>query len=185
VTHLEARLHESEELRLRAEGDLQRALSLLADPPDEMRSIILRSAEIPAGSSEASTVTVPPSAEPSARPGAVVGPVEPLSTLGRSQPPDRATPTEPLVRIRDASPARPAEGARLDLTVDVDDPDHPDDANDADARVVLERLVEPVGAATSTEDPGALRARLERTAAQKKPGSRHDDRLRSAASEPG
>jgi hypothetical protein len=49
---------------------------------------------------------------------------------------------------------------------------------DEGAREVLERLVEPVAAAVvPAADPSALRAKLARTAALKKPGSRHDERL--------
>jgi hypothetical protein len=54
-----------------------------------------------------------------------------------------------------------------------------DDADRHDAEVldVLERLVEPIGTPVPEADPGAMRARLARTAARKKPGSRSDERF--------
>ncbi|HSL10757.1 MAG TPA: hypothetical protein VLA82_05535 [Actinomycetota bacterium] len=73
---------------------------------------------------------------------------------------------------RTAAPSPPPEAARPQ-------PSSPTDPNDdGDARNVLERLVDPVApSVTPATDPGALRAALARTAARKKPGARHDERL--------
>jgi hypothetical protein len=56
----------------------------------------------------------------------------------------------------------------------------PDAGSDSDEDVlsVLERLVEPVGTGARSPDVASdMRARLARTAARKKPGSRADDRF--------
>jgi hypothetical protein len=109
---------------------------------------------------------------------------------------DAARRGDDLVVVRDASPQAPAEprldpaGGR-DRTADAPTevaPSAPEplvvpasagiEGDDADARDVLERLVEPVAASVAPPaDAGALRAALARTAARKKPGSRHDERL--------
>jgi hypothetical protein len=59
VAHMDARLRESEELRLKAEGDLQRALSQLATKPRPARSVIPR----PEPADDA-VVVVPPAESP-------------------------------------------------------------------------------------------------------------------------
>ena len=73
----------------------------------------------------------------------------------------------------EAEPARPVEPI-LDLVVLPEGAtSSPDRSSDEEAVDVLARLVEPVSGSPSSEvDPGAIRARLARTAALKKPGSR-------------
>jgi hypothetical protein len=67
-------------------------------------------------------------------------------------------------------PSRPASVVRV--------PDADDEGrHDAEVLDVLERLVEPIGTPVPEADPGAMRARLARTAARKKPGSRSDERF--------
>jgi hypothetical protein len=73
-----------------------------------------------------------------------------------------------------AAPPAPRRRAAAEV---VRVPDADDDGrHDAEVLDVLERLVEPVGTG-STADPGEMRARLARTAARKKPGSRADERF--------
>jgi len=73
----------------------------------------------------------------------------------------------------EAEPSRPLEPI-LDLVVLQDAAtSNSDPSSDEEAVDVLARLVEPVSGSPNSEvDPGAIRARLARTAALKKPGSR-------------
>ena len=73
----------------------------------------------------------------------------------------------------EAEPSRPLEPI-LDLVVLQDAAtSNSDPSSDEEAVDVLARLVEPVsGSPRSEVDPGTIRARLARTAALKKPGSR-------------
>jgi len=222
VAHMEQRLRESEELRMRAEGDLQKALSQLATQPGRpARSVIPRPGAEPS-TSTASTVapddglivvptipddrgptddgrvaattteTPPPSPSTSPRPEPRRQPVRRRPAAAPTQE-VAAAPTEEVA----ARPARRPETAAVrepepepvvvvvPVASDAIDADaipsgvDADDVADADARDVLERLVEPVAASVAPmADPSALRAKLARTAALKKPGSRHDERLR-------
>jgi hypothetical protein len=75
--------------------------------------------------------------------------------------------------LPEPEPSRPLEPI-LDLVVLPDTATSgPDPSSNEEAADVLARLVEPVSERPSNEvDPGAIRARLARTAALKKPGSR-------------
>jgi hypothetical protein len=107
----------------------------------------------------------------------------PAATEARSTPASAAPETapeapsangeDPSVVLPDADPSRPLEPL-LDLVVLPDTKtSSPDPSSDEEAAEVLARLVDPVTGHPSGElDPGAIRARLARTAALKKPGSR-------------
>ena len=88
-------------------------------------------------------------------------------------PAERAAPAQPTSEKPAA--ATPAAAEPAAEVVRVPEPDD-DGRHDAEVLDVLERLVEPIGTAPAT-DPGEMRARLARTAAAKKPGSRSDDRF--------
>ena len=248
VAHMDARLRESEELRLKAEGDLQRALSQLATQPGRpTRSVIPRPTADQPGAAPIAPAPIAPAPiapAPAAPPPGAVPPVTPpppvveppaaSSPLERRPAAVRATPVAaddardgltlvpPLEeRSRTAAPpsdpeprpshpsrrpapaggAPPTERAEPDPLVIVPEaasvpvdppvavsrrqpdivlpPSDPIDTTDPEAREVLERLVEPVAVSvTPADDPSVLRAKLARTAARKKPGSRHDERLR-------
>lgn len=256
VTHMEQRLRESEELRMRAEGDLQKALSQLAIQPGRpARSVIPRPGGEPSTSTASAVApddglivvpTIPdervptdgrvaatttevrppspttdPRSEPRRQPvrrrPAAATTWEPASRRGAAAAPNEgaaAAPTqeaaaepaqEPAARparkpetaaARASEPETETAAARapepepepvvvVPVASDAIDADagfsgvDAQDAADADARDVLERLVEPVAASVAPmADPSVLRAKLARTAALKKPGSRHDERLR-------
>lgn len=136
------------------------------------------------------TVTEP---EPAAEPE----PVE-VATQPEPEPADAPTEPEPLpaapapvaraaapapddsmgfVLVPETELAAPPTRRRREAAEVVRVPDADDDGrHDAEVLDVLERLVEPVGTG-STADPGEMRARLARTAARKKPGSRADERF--------
>jgi hypothetical protein len=98
--------------------------------------------------------------------------------------PDQIAPAAETGRGADATaPAQPLTSQRLpapvpDEVVVIPPAAIRDDESDHEAREVLERLVEPVAVAVApADDPSELRAKLARTAARKKPGSRHEERF--------
>lgn len=238
LASLEQRLHESEEIRLGLEGDLQRALSLKATgvramgapaarpaPPvvvPESAPVVQQAAEpapadAPAAAPETSPRRPPKGKHAAKRPAdkkpaakkkttpAKPGPVQPVpeeivvteQVVEVPAAPEPVVP-EPVAAFEDLSahepevvvlPAEPAatHAADNDSFVYLPDsatvrPSRMDPGADADeeALAVLERLVEPVGVRVGNEeDASVMRARLARTAALKKPGSkeRRDERL--------
>lgn len=177
VVKLEERLRESEEARLELEGELQRAKSSFAsvaprrvprlEPPAAPPRPTLAAVASPRPEPEPEPVVVV--AEPKSEP-------EPVVVLLEE--------AEPVVVVPEAS------GVDEDLWV-VPAVANPEPAlapaasqepssHDETAVDVLNRLVEPVGAHTAPEatDTSEIRARLARTAALKKPGSRHEERFR-------
>ena len=82
---------------------------------------------------------------------------------------------EPMPSASALTPSAPMPVAQPPVVLPASETVEPADEG---AREVLERLVEPIAAAVvPAADPSVLRAKLARTAALKKPGSRHDERL--------
>jgi hypothetical protein len=97
-------------------------------------------------------------------PDAVEPPAPARRTRTRQPVPDDTWAAAPAARSARSAPVTPAP---------VGGPD-----SDEDVLEVLHRLVEPVGSgATSLDAASDMRARLARTAARKKPGSRSDERF--------
>jgi hypothetical protein len=106
---------------------------------------------------------------PSRRRRAAASTWEPTS--GRRAPEGSRDGDGDIVVVPDPTP-RPASGRPASPPV-VLPPSETIEATDGEAREVLERLVDPVAAAVvPAADPSVLRAKLARTAALKKPGSR-------------
>ena len=185
VGKLEERLRESEEARLEVEGELQRAKSSLASaaprrvprlepvaaPPRPPLAVV------PPPRPEPVVVIAEPEPQPEPQPEpevVVLGEAEPVVAL-----PEAAGAAEDLWVVRAEAP--PAEAPPAGAPpAEAPAASHEPSSHDETAVDVLNRLVEPVGAHVGPEgtDTSEIRARLARTAALKKPGSRHQERLR-------
>jgi hypothetical protein len=187
IVGLQERLDESERLRLKAEGDLQQALTLRNANLRAPGTAIDRPTPLPARSN-ASERRVPMSV-----PAAVVAAAPAAASKPRRQPRRRARPvtpapapahdtngwpevvvlpeTEPM-HVLDVAPARVpvAAAAPAAAGAPASAPTH--HGSDRDVLDVLNRLVIPGDEPDPLDDVSELRARLARTAAAKKPGSR-------------
>ncbi len=164
VAHMEARLRESEELRLRAEGELQRALSQLATQPGRpTRSVIPRST--PEGTAPEAPVPDQPVAATTARPSTVGTPT--TEKPAREKPADEVLATEKPAREKPAdevlAPPPPAAAA----------PDAIPAASPAAGASDGLTLVPPLGEPTAPADTPAPKRprRIERGPAAARPGS--------------
>ncbi|MGZ4132319.1 MAG: hypothetical protein ACXVWF_04670, partial [Actinomycetota bacterium] len=190
VKSMEDRLRELESDKLRLEGELQLALSAKASG---MRVIPSPNAPTPAPSQAPRVVRVDPVAEQGSE--AMPKPVAPAAV---SSPPVRSKPLpEPRPAVEPAMPAAARSTRELVAVPDAEPASEPRDVvvvpdtveeeavavpqvpappvPDEEAVDVLNRLVEPVGGSRqqpTESDPSVIRARLARTAALKKPGSR-------------
>ncbi|HLB39656.1 MAG TPA: hypothetical protein VJM84_04315 [Actinomycetota bacterium] len=218
VAGLQQRLEESERLRLKAEGQLQQALTSLSAAgrpapgpvamPSPIAPAVGRHAKRP--TPEAATAAVAAVEETKKR-----KPAKPAAAAKRAPAIEEPPVVEPITADVSISmeatplPEPPAEPAPLIEPVAIIDEDieivatselehdvggwpevvvHPDpelarvpasahgstfvESDQGSARDVLNRLVPPVPAADPAADPSEMRARLARTAALKKPGSK-------------
>ena len=188
VQGMQDRMESLELEKVQLEGELQRALSTRAMATPVVATAIPRAAA-PAVAPDVEPVPVAP--RPARKP--VVAP-EPAVVKAVEPEPVKAVEPEPVVA---SVPAPQSEDDSMgfvllpetEVIVNTEPPPSPDrwaasatpprevalpeDQPDEDVLSILERLVEPVGAsAKGGVDPGDLRARLARTAARKKPGSR-------------
>ncbi len=199
VTSLQHKLEESEAERLRGEGQLQQALAALATPgrrmpvpePQPPLSEVVEAAQPePAPARRRRAPRVPkeeraPKRKP--RPVAVPAPkpVAPAHVAETPQPepapivppPEPAPAPEPIV-TREPEPApvadaEPTPAIGRPAVVIVPELQHARTSSGKEsASDMLDRLVEPVTEHGPTDAPGDLRAKLARTAALKKPGSK-------------
>ncbi len=205
------RLQELEATKLRLEGELQRALSAHSMSAATATTAIPRpeiAPAAPAGMPAPAPVPVVPvmripDRAPEPEPIEAAEP-EPVKAAKPAPEPRPVRPEPEPVKVADPKPvgaaddsmgfvllpetevvkARPARGRKPAAEV-VKVPESDDvERHDAQVLDVLERLVEPIGAGAPTTDPGDLRARLARTAAAKKPGSRSDERFHEDPSAP-
>jgi hypothetical protein len=182
IVGLQERLEESERLRLKAEGDLQQALTLRNANVRGPGTAIDRPTQLPARST-ANERRVPISpAEP------ILAETPTAAPKPRRQPRRRARPvapgndskgwpevvvlpeTEPT-HVSDVAPVRVpiAAAAPAATGAPASAPTH--HGSDRDVLDVLNRLVTPGEDVDPLDDVSELRARLARTAAAKKPGS--------------
>ncbi len=124
VANMEARIRESEGARLKLEGDLQRALTQIANKDaGRMRSVIATSKATPSDAPTAPAVpapapSAPPAPTPTAPPTPPPAPVAPAATPPTA-PPAPPTPVTPAASAQTASPA-PAPPAPTPAAADAD-----------------------------------------------------------------
>ena len=106
---------------------------------------------------------------------APAAPTQPAAETPAAETPAAETPAAETPAAETPAAETPAAAKPAAEVVRIPDSDD-EGRHDAEVLDVLERLVEPVGTAPLT-DPGEMRARLARTAAAKKPGSRSDERF--------
>jgi hypothetical protein len=183
VKSMEDRLRELEADKLRLEGELQLALSTKAAGLRVIPSPNVAPAGAPAPEPAPEPVAAPrvvrvePDAEPPRQPAS------PAPTPARSTPLPGSRPAAAAARqVEEVVVVPEAAPSPRDVVVVPDRaeeeapaPQAPTPPESSEEAVdVLHRLVEPVGAHQESpgSDPSAIRARLARTAALKKPGSR-------------
>jgi outer membrane biosynthesis protein TonB len=187
VGALQNALDESQASRRRVEGQLQQALAALNTPghrmpipdPEPAREVAPRPA---AREPEPAPPPEPIVPEPIPEPEPIVPkPVpEPEPIVPKPVPePEPIVPTpepvpEPEPQVEQEPEPAPAAAASTDGEVEPEVVVVPElqPAVKESASDLLDRLVEPVGAHDPSDDAGDLRARLARTAAIKKPGSK-------------
>jgi outer membrane biosynthesis protein TonB len=187
VGALQNALDESEASRRRVEGQLQQALAALNTPghrmpiptPEPIRGVAPRPA---AREPEPAPTPEPIVPEPIPEPEPIVPtPVpQPEPIVPKPVPePEPIVPTpeplpEPEPQVEQEPEPEPAAAASTDGAVEPEVVVVPElqPAGEESASDLLDRLVEPVGAHDPSDDAGDLRARLARTAAIKKPGSK-------------
>jgi hypothetical protein len=200
IQEMQGRVEALELEKARLEGELQRMLSGRSMGP-AATAVVPRAAAgpvvpvepvapEPVAQAEPEPATLDVAAE---RPAAAVEPVEPAPEVSPVRTAPKRTPKTPRTRKRTPAPAEPvvvvpeatpepatslAEdswAASNDPVVHLPDAEQPEQD---DVLSVLERLVAPVPSAEPSQDAASdMRARLARTAAAKKPGSRSDDRF--------
>ena len=186
IQEMQARMEELDLDKVRLEGELQRALSTramgAAAPSAAIPRPAQRSPEVPVVHLPEPDERLEPSpaeAETPAAPPADVAPVVaeppvvpiPDPDVEAARPPARTHQPRPVPQDSWAAGSAPAPVVKVP-----DVQGSPD--SDEDVIEVLNRLVEPVGPGAANADAASdMRARLARTAARKKPGSRSDDRF--------
>ena len=182
VKSMEDRLRELEADKLRLEGELQLALSTKAAGMRVIPSP--NAAPAPAPASAPRVVRVEPAAEVPPQPAAPAASQPARRTPARSAPLPEPRPATAATRSTSELMVIPDAAAAPSDVVVVPEREEDDGvaapqvpappAPSEEAVDVLHRLVEPVGAhqEPAASDPSVIRARLARTAALKKPGSR-------------
>jgi len=193
VGGLQQKLDESEAARLKAEGQLQQALAALNTPghrmpvpmPDVVPPPVIPPPQPP-------VEVAPPEPVPVPVPEPVAHAPEPAPEPKRPRAKPKAEPMpEPMVVAPEPEPVvvaalQPEPEPESAVAASTDRPGWPEVVivpelqpvksapapGEESAADLLDRLVEPVGAHDPSEDAGNLRARLARTAAIKKPGSK-------------
>lgn len=184
IVGLQERLDESERLRLKAEGELQQALTLrnanlrlpaavIERPSQAATSVSTNGRTVREQASPVAHEPEPaPRRQPRRRPRSVKTPKPAPAPAHdtRGWPEVVVLPESEPIDTPDVEPVRvPAPVA---ATVPVEVPSAPHNGSDRDVLDVLDRLVPTAEAPGPLDDVSELRARLARTAAAKKLGSR-------------
>lgn len=185
IVGLQERLEESERLRLKAEGDLQQALTLRNANLRGPETAIDRPTQLPARSGAidwpvpasvampiaAATPTVAP--KPRRQPRRRARPVKPAPAHDTNGWPEVVVlPESEPMRVPDVASVRVPVASAAPAAIGAPAPAPTEHGSDRDVLDVLNRLVTPGGDVDPLDDVSELRARLARTAAAKKPGSR-------------